>query len=442
MDDAACAARPRQVAGRERYGGVAVLLAERDRLAAGVGADPRDRAVAQVGKREVVLAVAAVGVADNREQGLVLVDLKERSVGERPALRDRAAREGDDLAQHGLVGRDGGAGAREYALGRDDVVQRQRGLVIVDRRGGESVGIGDRRLVLPDDRPERILRRGPDDRLAGEVGQVEGVDAVAAVSRPEHGEQARKLGGGQLLAVGEHVAGGREVAGERRQRAQYVVAAGPGSVAADVDQVVDLQARLVVVERLPSTADIRGHVLPRQRDLIGAGFPADVVALRADSELAAGVRQGEVRRAVAAVAGPENREQRLVRRNRDRLPRGDRRVARGETAREGPDRPHRDAGGVGNGGVAARKDPLGDQKLVQAECRLIVGDRRRRRPFHVGPVGGRAVVDDPGEAAGGGRAGGGRIAVGGAEAVADEPQGRLVVGNAVGARQRQRVAGE
>jgi hypothetical protein len=80
----------------------------------------------QVGKREVRLAVAAVGGAEQREQRGVLRERQELAVAERPALRREVEREDADLGDEWIIsmvfllGR-----AREDPEQRDDEVDAQ-----------------------------------------------------------------------------------------------------------------------------------------------------------------------------------------------------------------------------------------------------------------------------------------------------------------------------
>ena len=85
---ATCAVR-RDLRDRERVRLLAALLSERV-----AGADVDRGASAQIGQCEVHAAVAAEHGAQQREQGLVLVDRQQLTVAHRPALG------GEDEAHH------------------------------------------------------------------------------------------------------------------------------------------------------------------------------------------------------------------------------------------------------------------------------------------------------------------------------------------------------
>ena len=63
------------------------------------------RPAAQVGQREGGDAVAAVERAEEREQGLVLIDRQHLAVAERPALGRKREADDPDLGEKGLAHR-------------------------------------------------------------------------------------------------------------------------------------------------------------------------------------------------------------------------------------------------------------------------------------------------------------------------------------------------
>jgi len=62
----------------------------------------RRNAPAQVGQREVGLSIAAIGRAEQREQGLVLIDGQQLTVAHRPPLGWKVERHHPDFRQKRL----------------------------------------------------------------------------------------------------------------------------------------------------------------------------------------------------------------------------------------------------------------------------------------------------------------------------------------------------
>src|SRR6185503_14138757 len=83
--------------GRQRDRLDAAGLADQERAAAARSHVERHSA-AQIGQRERALAVAAIGRADQGEQGLILGNRQQRPVAEAPAVRIEIAPEHADFA--------------------------------------------------------------------------------------------------------------------------------------------------------------------------------------------------------------------------------------------------------------------------------------------------------------------------------------------------------
>ncbi len=92
------------------------------------GVRAEDSAAAQIRQGEGAHTVAAIGRAQDREQGRVLGDRQDLALSQHPALRYEAAGIADDLADEGVsIGRQAAVAVeeREDALDIDQIVDRQ-----------------------------------------------------------------------------------------------------------------------------------------------------------------------------------------------------------------------------------------------------------------------------------------------------------------------------
>src|SRR5262249_13395587 len=110
--------------------GRAVRTAEELLRESETGPGPDQSGAAQVGKCKGLLAVAAVGRADQVEERVVFRNRHEPSVGERGAVRTEGARKNPELG-------DEGAAARSIRTWKDDARlhehgERERGLDVRD----------------------------------------------------------------------------------------------------------------------------------------------------------------------------------------------------------------------------------------------------------------------------------------------------------------------
>src|SRR5262249_55552011 len=228
-----------------------------------------------------------------------------------------------------------------------------------------------------------------------EIGQLKGRLAVAAVGGAEHLEQVWESVNRQCLSGRDHVPRGRENTEERHDLARHVDAARIDGWAAGIDEVVDLQRRLIVIERQAAAAENARHVGGAERHLVGAeaGARRDRVG-RPDSQRTLQIWKRKIVPAIAAEIRAKEREQRRVLQYRKELPVGKGRLTPGVVAREGPERGHWNATriecSIAGLTLPGRKYPRQQDELVQSKGRLVVVDGRRAEvALEIGLRGGR-----------------------------------------------------
>ena len=344
---------------------------------------------AQVGQGEIRPAVAAEVHAEQRKQRRILADRQQLPVAERIASRSEIARECDDLPERRNIFRRAAAISRRIKpVQGDDVVQRQRRLLIVDRN--DRVGPVGRLAVQQRNRgranfgAERVARTDAHDRPPARIRHGEGRLAVAAIGRADEAKQRIVFRYRQQAAVAENeISSGREIAGEGCDDAHQVehLAAAPltGVDALGADHVGDRQGGLVIVERRANPPMFGGssvlvrtvEAVPSEPPIKASGrpgpCPVPIIVVPARSA-------GEIRPAVAAEIDAEQRKQRRVLSDRNQLSLAARSARRCEIEGVGVDF---GVERVGENAVVRRVDVVaGDDRLSLAQEKIDNWKRR------------------------------------------------------------------
>jgi len=177
--------------------------------------------VTQVGEREGGPSVSAVLRAEQGKQWQVLIDPQELASRLLPASRNEVPGERHNLTKKLLARIDAAeaVGRRKNTLRGDQIFERQRRLMIVDRlpaaaNGNGKIGIRQCRQILSIGCPERQLGRCTDDGAIAQIRQLEGGNPVPAVDRTDELEQCLVVGNLQYLTRRLQKAGGHKITRE------------------------------------------------------------------------------------------------------------------------------------------------------------------------------------------------------------------------------------